>query len=219
MQGGGDSDLRELVLDLQRQVADLAQAVRALQLGSSGDRWDFVDSASVASVPPLPSRVGHSSEPPATPPRFTSSGGYNFESNRSSPKTPSSVYNTLASEIPPCPEFCLRLATSLRGSAEENVARARRAWEIGYWARYALEGRVRVPRPSVAIPQANSVYVVLRAPGFDCPLYCVKAGDYRHVAKDFSEGTLSHGFPSQAEARIYCHGAGVSFPSQVSSWR
>lgn len=51
------------------------------------------------------------------------------------------------------------------------------------------------------------------------PIYCVRAGDYRYVVKDFSEGTISHGFPSQAEARIYCHGAGVQFPSQPSSWR
>ena len=118
MQGGGDRDLRELVIDLQHQVADLARAVRELQLGSAGDRWDFVDNTSVSSVPPLPVRSQPSAEPPTTPPRFTSPGGYNFESTRSSPKTPSSVYNTLASEIPPCPEFCLRLATSLRGSVE-----------------------------------------------------------------------------------------------------
>lgn len=219
MQGGGDQDLRELVLDLQRQVSELAVAVRELQLGSAtSERWDLVDSASASAVPPLPARVQLQSEPPTTPPR-TTAGGYHFDSSRSSPKTPSSVYNSLAAEIPPCPEFCLRLANSLRGPAEEIALRAKRAWEIGYWARYTLEGRVRVPRPSVAIQQANTVYVVLRAPGFDCPIYCVRAGDYRYVVKDFSEGTISHGFPSQAEARIYCHGAGVQFPSQPSSWR
>ena len=208
MQGRGDPDLRDLVLGLQDQVAQLTEAVRDLSL-QSPERWALVEEEPVVSEAAV----------------VRTSSSVNFGSParsstvlRSPPRTPSSLYNSLAEEIPACPEFCLRLCTSLRGSAEENTSRARRAWEIGYWARFVLEGRIEAPRPSTSIRYANTIYVVLRAPGFECPLYFVKAGDYRHVVGDFTGRTLSHGFPSQVEGRIYCHGAGVSFPSQPTRW-
>ena len=209
MQGRGDQDLRELVLGLQDQVAQLTEAVRDLSL-QSPERWAVVEEEPVVTEAAV----------------VRSSSSLNFGSPvrsstvlRSPPRTPSSQYNSLAEEIPACPEFCLRVSTSLRGSAEENTSRARRAWEIGYWARFVLEGRIEVPRPSTSIRYANTIYVVLRAPGFECPLYLVRAGDYRHVVGDFTGPTLAHGFPSLVEGRIYCHGAGVPFPSQPFSRR
>lgn len=205
MPGQEDQDLRELVLDLQAQVQLLTEAVRELSLR---------EQRTVALEEPSGSVRGY----PVTPTAARSPTS-SFSCLRSPPRTPSSQYNSLAEEIPACPEFCLRLATSLRGSVEENNARARRAWEIGYWARFVLQGRIQVPRPSTSIRQGNAVYVVLAAPGFDCPLYCVKAGDYRHVVGDFTGPTLSHGFPSLVEGRIYCHGAGVEFPARPTSWR
>ena len=63
-----------------------------------------------------------------------------------------------------------------------------------------------------AIDLANQCYIVLRAPGHQVPLLALRAGDYRHVVGDFTSDTISHGFPSQAEARAYCLGAGVEFP-------
>ena len=213
MQGRGESELGELrgAVDLlQEQVESLTVAVRELQLERSGDRWEFVNEEN---------RPRHSEAAYSTPRRGVRPATLSTPGSRRSPdRTPSSVYNSLAEEIPACPEFCLRLAASLRGPAAENQARAKRAWEIGYWARYTLEGRVSVPRPSVGISQSNTVYVVLRAPGFQCPILCTRAGDYRHVVGDFSPGTISHGFPSQAEAKIYCHGAGVNYPSRATSW-
>ena len=213
MQGRGGSDLvelRGLVENLQEQVESLTVAVRDLQLERPSERWELVNEENrprQSEAAYFTPRRGAGQYPLSTP-----------ELRRSPDRTPSSVYNSLAEEIPACPEYCLRLASSLRGSAVENQARARRAWEIGYWARFTLEGRITVPRPSTGITQSNSVYVVLRAPGFQCPILCTRAGDYRHVVGDFSPGTLSHGFPSQAEAKIYCHGAGVTYPSRATSW-
>ena len=66
---------------------------------------------------------------------------------------------------------------------------------------------------------SNSCYVVLKAEGFETPLLCLRASDYRSVVGQFQPGTLSHGFPSQSEAKVYCAAAGVNFPSSVYQWR
>ena len=124
----------------------------------------------------------------------------------------------LATEIPPVPDFVLRSCANLSGGRLTSRQRAERAWTIGWWARFCLEGRITRPRPSTSIDLSNQCYIILRAPGFQVPLLVLRAGDYRHVVGDFTAETVSHGFPSQAEARAYCLGAGVEFPSRPSSW-
>lgn len=121
-------------------------------------------------------------------------------------------YNSLAREIPVVSDEALRLCALLSSTPVPARERASRAWEIGFWARFCLEERVRTPRPSPPLDIKNSVYVVLRAPGFDCPLWVQRAADYRVIVGDFTADTLSHGFPSQAEAKVYCLGAGVQWP-------
>ena len=130
----------------------------------------------------------------------------------------SSCYNVLATEIPAVPDFAVRSCSLLSGGSLSHREHASRAWESGWWARFCLEGKVAKPRPSKPIDLQNQVYIVLKADGYDCPLLFTKASDYRAVVKDFQGATISHGFPSQAEAKIYCLGAGVDFPSQVSTW-
>ena len=124
-------------------------------------------------------------------------------------------YNQLALEIPDCCPEGLRLCEALRGGRLSNRERAQRAWSAGFWARFVLQGRVAKPRPTLPIDLSNSVYVVLRAPGISGPVLCLKASDYRALVGDFTNPTLSHGFPSKAEARTYCLGADVNFPSSV----
>lgn len=130
----------------------------------------------------------------------------------------SSVYNRLAEEIPAVSEAAVTLCSRLSGGALTLRQRAVRAWESGWWAKFCLEGRVARPRPSRPIDLSNSVYVVLRAEGHDCPLLFNRASDYRAVVRDFQEGTISHGFPSLAEAKVYCIAAGVICPATYSSW-
>eukprot|EP00438_Fugacium_kawagutii_P016044 Skav232583 [mRNA] locus=scaffold932:86775:87359:- [translate_table: standard] len=129
-----------------------------------------------------------------------------------------SSYDELAGEIPALPDWALGFCHSLRGGQLSKLERALRAWECGYWARFVLEGRVSKPRPSKPVDAKNAVYIVLSAPGFTCPILCETAGDYRFVVKDFKD-SVSHGFPSKGEARVYCAAAGVEFPETAFRWR
>jgi hypothetical protein len=129
-----------------------------------------------------------------------------------------SQYNQLAAEIPVVPDFCVALCNRLSAGTLSSRQRAERAWEAGYWARFVLEGRVQKPRPSVLCDVANTIYVVLRAPGYQCPLYVHSSGIYRAIVGNFKADTISHGFASQAEATIYCTGAGVTLPSAPYQW-
>ena len=127
-------------------------------------------------------------------------------------------YNALAATIPPVPDLVLQQCANLTSGKLGFKERAARAWEAGYWARFVLDGQLAKPRPTKPIELANTIYVVLRAEGFECPLVCAKASDYRAVVGEFLPTTLSHGFPSQAEARAYCKAAGVEFPQSFFSW-
>ena len=127
-------------------------------------------------------------------------------------------YNQLASTIPALPEFVFQLCAGLVSSKLSARERALRAWEAGWWARFCLEEKLRKPRPTKPIELSNTCYIVLRADGHTCPILCGKASDYRSVVGQFTESTLSHGFPSLAEARVYCLGAGVDFPNSTYQW-
>ena len=151
----------------------------------------------------------------------TASAGYTVVSSAASEAAASGVsssYNDLATEIPAVPDFCIRNCSVLTGGKFSSRDRAARAWESGWWARFVLEGRVAKPRPSTPIDVPNQFYIILRAEGHSCPILCNKAADYRYIVGDFTNPTLSHGFPSQAEAKIYCLGAGVSYPSGITTW-
>ena len=125
----------------------------------------------------------------------------------------------LALEIPPIPDFVARSCANLSGGSLSHIQRANRAWEAGWWARFCLEERLSKPRPTIPFDLPNQQYIVLRAPGYTCPLRVQKASDYRHIVQDFRGPTLSHGFASQAEARAYCQGAGVEYPVNLFQWR
>ncbi len=205
------AELRVLVRELQLQLERLTVSVRRLEAERTSEDSRRSEAERLVEPEAAPSERW---DLVSTPPR-TTRGDY-----RSPSGTPSGGYNSLAIEIPDCPDFCLRIAASLRGSNTENRSRGIRAWEIGYWARFVLQGRIARPRPSVPAPSnlSNTIYVVLRAPGWNTPLVCNRGCDYRHILGSFNEETLSHGFPSLAEAKIYCHGAGVEFPQNRYQW-
>ena len=127
-------------------------------------------------------------------------------------------YNSLAAEIPVVPEFCVSLCGSLKGGKFSFRERASRAWESGWWARFTLAGRIAKPRPSKQCDVRNTIYVVLRAEGYSCPLYVTTAAQYRTIVGDFTSSTVSHGFGSLAEAKIYALGAGITLPSSPLQW-
>ena len=127
-------------------------------------------------------------------------------------------YNYLATTIPELPDEVVRACALLSGGKVGFRQRALRAWQAGHWARFVLEGKLEKPRPTTPIDLANCYYVVLRAPGFSSPVLCDKASDYRCVVGDFTGGTLSHGFPSKAEAWTYCKAAGFPLPATPYRW-
>jgi len=182
---------------LSSQVAELTEAVSRLAAR--------LEPASTApsSYELVGSYVDHRA------PSVASQGGAS-----SSVASSSALYNELAAEIPPVPENLVRDCSVLSGGSFTPFQRAERAWKIGYWARFCLEGRIQRPRPSAGIDLANQCYIVLRAPGFEVPLLALRAADYRHIVGDFKSSTISHGFPSQKEARVYCEAAGVRFPDR-----
>lgn len=182
---------------LSSQVAELTEAVARLSArlepaSTAPSSYEVVSSVAAPRAPSAASLGGASS----------------------SVASSSAIYNELANEIPPVPEALVRDCSVLTGAGLSPYHRAERAWKIGYWARFCLEGRLHRPRPSPGIDLANQCYVVLRAPGFEVPLLALRAADYRHIVGDFKNNTISHGFPSQKEARIYCEAAGVRFPER-----
>ena len=191
-----DRDLVEEVLVIERRAEELVRDLQRLRLrveariatGPRSEAWDLV-----------------------TTPRSV---------RRSSPPSSSHDFNRLATEIPPIPDSCVRLCANLSAGQQRGSGRTRaeRAWESGYWARFCLEGQIAKPRPSWPLDLQNQYYVVLKAEGYQCPLLCDKAADYRAILRDFEGDTLSHGFPSQAEARVYCQAAGVNYPDTIYRW-
>ena len=175
------------------QVEDLTNALNQLRLGAGRSQ--------AAGYSPL-----RSAAPSAAPASEGTSTGSN------------GIYNQLASEIPALPDFAASLCARLSGGTLSARARAERAWESGWWARYALEGRVSRPRPSRPIDLSNSCYIILRASGYECPILVLLGSDYRAIIQNFETDSISHGFPSRAEAKVFCLGAGVEFPLSVFQW-
>ena len=136
------------------------------------------------------------------------------------PPAPSSsaVYNSLAREIPPVSAAALQLCGNLRGGRLTFTERAQRAWSAGYWARFTLANRINKPRPTTPIDLANTTYVVLQAEGITSPVRVERASDYRALLRDFEGPSISHGFASKAEAKVYCLGAGVPYPETLYQW-
>ena len=125
-------------------------------------------------------------------------------------------YDALIAQLVPCPHQLVASCKALHGGQYGKQYRAERAWEAGIWARHTLEGRVPKPRASFAIDLSPAVYVVLRAPGLESPTRVSTYSDLRKLVGRLvdSPSVVCHGFPSQAEARIYCEAAGVDYPSQ-----
>ena len=181
--------LREQVIKLSLRVSALESQVADLRQG--GNNGSVTDFELVPSVSAIPSGSADSS---------------------------SSLYNRLATEIAPCPASAVQLCASLKGGRLSFKQRAERARSAGSWAKFVLAGRISKPRPSSPIDVANSLYIILRAEGISHPVRAERASDYRALVGDFTETSLSHGFASKAEARVYCLAADVPFPEEVYRW-
>ena len=181
--------LEEQVEDLTRRLAELSLARAPTSLGS----YQVVSR-------------------PLSPRSEASSGGGRSVST-------SGEYNALAAEIPDIPADLVRSCTSLSGGTLGFRQRAARAWEAGHWAKFTLQGRISKPRPTKPVDLSNTCYIILKADGYVCPLLVHRASDYRFILGDFKGPSISHGWPSLAEAKVYCQAAEVPFPSSAFSWQ
>lgn len=186
-----DPELLARVTVLEGQVRDLIAAVERLQLGGLHTGGDSVDGEFQVVTGPEPRQ-------------FLPGSG--------------AGYNNLALQIPEVPAHAVGACARLTGSSLSPEQRAKRAWECGWWARFVLRGDLDKPRPSTPIDLPNNIYVVLRAPSISNPVQVRRASDYRALVGNFNNSSLSHGFPSQAEAKVYCWGAGIELPSEVYQW-
>ena len=122
-------------------------------------------------------------------------------------------YNSFAERLPDCPGRLLGLCAKLRGGSYSSDYRARRAWESGYWASLVRAGRLEKPRQSLPIDLRPTVYIILAAPGLSEPTRVGSASDLYRITGRLSDTALCHGFPSLAEAEVYCAEAGVPLPA------
>lgn len=123
-------------------------------------------------------------------------------------------YHEVSNSFPTLPEHCVDLCRRLSGTPEEVRSRASRAWLAGCWARATLDGRVSKPRPSPKLDKLGlqaTVYIILKGPGITRPVRVSSAAEYFKLLPKFKD-SVSHSFPSQCEAQVYCLAAGYSFP-------
>lgn len=126
----------------------------------------------------------------------------------------SSSYNQVADLITAVPQSQVDVCSRLGATAEESRQRAQRAWEAGLWAKATLEGRVPKPRPTPKLSLRPTVYLIIRGPGIAHPLRVGSATEYFRLVPRFTEDSVSHSFPSIAEAKVYCAAVGIDFPGE-----
>lgn len=135
----------------------------------------------------------------------------------SSPAPSTTQYSETRTEIEnsfaPCPESCLFSATKLVGLVSQCEDRIRRAWLAGKWAGAVLAGRVGSPNRTPPLSIRSRFYVVLRCEGLSSPAVFSSSQSYWRCVKRLQDSSsVSHSFPSETEARVYCSAAGVVFP-------
>ena len=119
----------------------------------------------------------------------------------------------LALDLSPVEHLVKRLRA--QSQAWGPLARLGRALRAGVIARRRLSGLGGFA-PSPSVPFTNSIYVVLRgSPGFG-PCFTTSAARYFEVVGlpggGFHRDSISHAFPTRAEAEAYLIGAEARWP-------
>ena len=180
----------------QPDLSDLIQALDRLTIavasnGAARDQWEVVEGEAAAAAAPTEEQ------------RLAAVAFGDYES--------------FAELLPPCPAHLYALCRRLRGSDFSAEFRAERAWEAGFWAKLTLQGRLSKPRATISLGSLKStVYVVLRSRRVREPTRVSTASDlFRLVGRlEEDSSAVCHGFPSLAEAEVYCAAAGSALPPQ-----
>lgn len=192
---GQDDDILELTCNLgalsisirgpQDQASDLLQYVTRRGTSSAASSQGSVASYSVV-------------------------GGGPTRTTSAPPLAGHQTRDQIQASFDPCPQVWLDSARVLQGPHSSD-SRARRAWTAGQWARAVRQGRVSTPNRTPPIDLRSRVYAVVYCSGLDLPtIFNSSASYWRAIGGDLSRSdSISQGFPSQTEARIYFSGAGV----------
>jgi len=101
------------------------------------------------------------------------------------------------------PRRFLQNAAKLTGSSQTGEERIKRAWKAGQWAQAVVAGRVRSPNRTPQLDLRPRFYI-------SAPTLCLSAGTYWEIVGDLTtSSSITHGFPSELESRIYFAGAGI----------
>lgn len=184
-------DLRISISGPASQATDLLRSITSGQLGASSA------ASSAASVAPsfdLVSQPSASHQPPRSYPE-------RLEHR-----------DTILATFRPCPDYLLEGSSKLVGSKLCGADRVRRAFLAGQWAKAVRDKRVPSPNRTPPIELKNRFYAILSGGiGLDRPTVFNSAASYwAAIGPSLADSpAISHGFPSQTEARTYLAGADI----------
>ena len=110
------------------------------------------------------------------------------------------------------PDYLLEGSSKLVGSKLCGADRVRRAYLAGQWAKAVRDKRVPSPNRTPPIELKNRFYAILSGGlGLDRPTVFNSAASYwAAIGPSLADSpAISHGFPSQTEARTYLAGADI----------
>ena len=122
----------------------------------------------------------------------------------------------VALSFPSVPDFCKGICRSLGQGPPSADERAERAWLAGCWARAVLEGLVDRPDPTPHIGLQSRFYWILRADGLIEPVVASSLTVFRRIIGRELGTSVSQGFPSTSECRVYFAAAGRPYPATTA---
>ena len=135
---------------------------------------------------------------------------------RGGPSLDFSSPQRLALAFPSIPDSCVGLCRTLTGSDLNARERAERAWLAGCWAGAVWRAEVSRPDPSPALGLQSRFYCILRASGLERPVVVASLGAFRRIVGTDLGSSISHGFPSTSECRVFFAAAGLTYPVSLT---
>lgn len=135
--------------------------------------------------------------------------------NEFEPPTRVSVSGLVASTpVPDIPPALLSFAERLSSSAPGHTVRAKRAFEAGFRARIALDFNSWYIGAKTNLPQKDTVWIIVQAPGLSKPTRVASKADFNRIVGLGGAGgsLIAQRFPSLTEAQIFCAGCDIAVP-------